>query len=410
MRVIEIDSVPYGSTCKIAVGISKVAAEQGVVVYTASGYSSHPLKELPSNHLNIGGILNKAMHLGISICTGIEGYCSVFATRKLIHFIEDNGIELIHFHNIHGNYLNYPMLFSYIKEKNVPVIWTMHDCWAVTGLCPHFTMAKCNKWKSGCHQCVQYRTTFMGYWHDQSKFMWKKKRQWFCGIENMTIVTPSQWLAGIMQESFLKDYELHVINNGIDLNVFRPTPSSFREEHHFQNKYILLGVSVSWGNRKGLDVFVELSKRLSDAYQIVLVGTNDEIDKSLPESVLSIHRTQNQKELAEIYTAADLFVNPTREENFPTVNLEALACGTPIVSFDTGGSAECFDESCGCTVPCDDVEGLARKIEQIHKEKQYSAENCIKRARQFNMYDRFAEYVDIYKQIEQRMKNTNGKN
>ena len=213
----------------------------------------------------------------------------------------------------------------------------------------------------------------------------------------MTIATPSQWLADLVKKSFLKDYPVKVINNGIDLSVFKPTESDFRQKNGIGDKYMLLGVADGWGARKGLDVFVELSKRLNPAkYQILLVGTNDSVDKQLPDNIISVHRTQNQKELVEIYTAADLFVNPTREENYPTVNMESIACGTPVLTFRTGGSPEILDETCGSAVVCDDIDALELEITRIAEEKPFTMENCLIRAKQFDKNERFKEYIGLY--------------
>ena len=214
---------------------------------------------------------------------------------------------------------------------------------------------------------------------------------------DLTIITPSQWLADQVKMSFLKDYPVKVINNGIDLSVFKPTESDFRDRYGFVDKKIVLGVAFGWGHRKGLDVFIELSKRLPEDYRIVLVGTDDNVDKQLPANIVSIHRTQNQTELAEIYTAADVFANPTREEVLGLVNIESLACGTPVVTFKTGGSPECIDETCGSVVPCDDVDAVEMEIRRICEEKPYSIEACLARAKSFDMNEKFKEYVDLYK-------------
>ena len=286
------------------------------------------------------------------------------------------------------------MLFRYIKKNNVKVIWTMHDCWALTGHCANFDMVGCDKWKTECKKCPQYRD-YPKSLFDNSKFMHKNKKKWFLGVKDLTIVTPSNWLEGIVKQSFLKDYPVKVINNGIDLTVFKPTESNFREKYNLKDKFILLGVAFGWGERKGLDVFIELSKRLSEEYQIVLVGTDDNTDKLLPDNIISIHRTQNQTELAEIYTAADLFVNPTREENFPTVNIEALACGTPVLTFNTGGSPEIIDESCGAVVAKNDIDSLEKEIYSF-KESFQSFSHCIARARTFNEAEKYLEYIKLY--------------
>jgi glycosyltransferase involved in cell wall biosynthesis len=227
--------------------------------------------------------------------------------------------------------------------------------------------------------------------------MHNRKKALFSGLD-MTIVTPSQWLADLVKQSFLKDYPVKVIHNGIDLNVFRPTDGDFRQRYGIpESKKILLGVAFGWGVRKGLDVFVELAKRLDpEQYRIVLVGTDDRTDAQLPKNIISIHRTNNQQELAQIYTAADLFVNPTREEVLGMVNLEAIACGTPVVTFRSGGSPECVDDTCGSVVDCDDFDGLEREIRRICAERPYSAENCLKRAVEFDANERFREYIRLY--------------
>ena len=307
---------------------------------------------------------------------------------------------MLHLHNLHNSYINLPMLFRFIKKNQIPVIWTLHDCWAFTGHCPHFTLNKCDKWKNGCHHCELHREYPKSY-VDHSKLMYGLKKKWFCGVENLTIVTPSVWLGNLVKQSFLSDYPVRVIHNGIDLDVFRPTESNFRKNHGITDKQkILLGVAFDWGMRKGLDVFLSLAERLDPKeYRIVLVGTNEAIDRDLPENIISIHRTHDQKELAEIYSAADVFVNPTREEVLGLVNLEALACGTPGVTFNTGGSPECYDETCGSIVDCDDIDALENEIIRICTVKPYTSEACIKRATKFDKNEKFKEYLDIYENI-----------
>ena len=228
--------------------------------------------------------------------------------------------------------------------------------------------------------------------------MYEKKKVLFKDLD-LTIVTPSQWLADIVKNSFLKDYPVKVINNGINLAVFKPNESNFRQRYGLIDKKIVLGVSFEWGKRKGLDVFINLSKRLNDSYKVILVGADDTIDGILPDNILSIHRTQSQKELAEIYSAADVFVNTTREENYPTVNMEALACGTPVLTFRTGGSPEMLDETCGSVVECDDIDALEEEIIRICSDKPYSKEACINKAREFDKNERFKEYLKLYERI-----------
>ena len=257
--------------------------------------------------------------------TGFNGCCSYFATRKLIKIIKNFNPDIIHLHNLHNAYINIPLLLKYIKVNNIPTVWTLHDCWSFTGHCPHFMYEKCVKWKSGCYNCPRYKE-YPKSFLDNSKTMFKLKKKWFLDIPNLTIVTPSIWLKNMVKESYLKDYNCQVINNGINIEVFKPIESNFRKDYNIRdNVKMLLGVSIGWNTRKGLDVFIELAKQLDSSYQIVLVGTNENIDKQLPSNIISIHRTNNQTELAKIYTAADLFINPTREDTYPTVNMEAIA-------------------------------------------------------------------------------------
>lgn len=254
-------------------------------------------------------------------------------------------------------------------------------------------MIGCEKWKCECSTCPQIRQT--SWFFDRSKTLFRRKKK-LLHEEKLLIVAPSHWLAGQVKQSFLKDYPVKVIHNGIDLDIFQPTESDFKQKYHCEGKKLVLGVSMDWGVKKGLDVFVELANRLPKAYQVVLVGGNEKTDRQLPANVISIHRTQNQKELAEIYTAADVFVNPTREETLGLVNVEALACGTPVVTFDAGGSPECVNESCGIVVPKDDIDAMERAIYYICKDRPFSQEACFAHAAHFDKDDRFAEYVELY--------------
>lgn len=226
--------------------------------------------------------------------------------------------------------------------------------------------------------------------------MWKLKKKWFTGVENMTIVTPSQWLADLVKQSYLKDYPVRVINNGIDLNIFKPAAN---EKITWGGKNIVLFAAFGWGVRKGLDVVIDLAGKLSDNYQVVAVGTDDNVDKVLPRNVISIHRTQNQQELAELYTAADVFANPTREEVLGMVNVEALACGTPVVTFKSGGSPECIDDTCGIVVETDDNDGMLDAIIQICESHPFDKAACIRRAQKFDGAKKYEEYLRLYERL-----------
>ena len=329
---------------------------------------------------------------------GKDGVFSVFSTLQLISQLDDFNPDIIHLHNLHGFCINLGLLFRYIKRNNIKTVWTLHDCWSFTGHCPYFTMIKCERWKDECYKCPQSKV-YPKMYFDSSNAMFRLKKKYFCSIHDMIIVTPSEWLGSLVKRSFMNIYPLKVINNGIDLNVFKPSVSDFRRELGIMAQYIILGVSLAWGKRKGLDVMIELARRLDSRYQVVLVGTTESIDKDIPSNIITIHRTDSQEQLAEIYSAADVFANPTREENFPTVNIESLACGTLVITFNTGGSPEILDDTCGSVVECDDIDSFEKTIINTCLNRPYSRENCVRRASMFGKNDKFREYVQLYDNI-----------
>ena len=395
MRILEINTVNFGSTGHIMLQIADLAAQKGHEVICS--YYARRNKEKDKNCIYIGNKVSHNIHKKLFQRTGNNGCYSKLSTWNYLRKVKKFDPDIIHIHNLHNCYINLPMLFNYIKKNNKKVVWTLHDCWSFTGQCPYFTAVGCDKWKTGCHDCEQINR-YPSSKVDRTDKMWKLKREWFTGVNNLTVVTPSQWLADLAGQSYLKDYPVMVINNGIDLGVFKPTESSFRAAHKLEDKFIVLGVASIWEKRKGIDVFIELAKLLDDRFKIVLVGTNDEVDKTLPDNIISIHRTSNQKELAELYSAADLYFNPTREENYPTVNMEALACGTPVLTFNTGGSAEIISGETGSTVE-DDIDKVTEKIISICENRTYSREACVLRAKGFDSGLKYNEYLSLFERI-----------
>ena len=400
MRIAQINMVPNGSTGKIMLQIARVAREQGYEAKTYStevfSRSGRPEPFSAKDHSTWGSFQENTVHYILGSLTGRNGCFSKYGTRKLIRQLKQWKPDILHLHNLHCYCIHLPSLFQYIKRERIRVIWTLHDCWAFTGQCPHFEGSGCEKWRTGCHHCPQIGS-YPKSRVDNSKHMYRLKKQWFTDVEDMTLVTPSQWLADLVKQSFLKDYPVKVIGNGVDLSVFRPVPSDFRQRYGIDpEKKLLLGVASGWGEKKGLDVFAELAKRLDDSYQIVVVGTDETVDKQLPQSIISIHKTENQQQLAQIYTASDLFVNPTREDTYPTVNMEALACGIPVLTFRTGGSPEIPDKTCGAVVEKNDVDAMEKEIIRICRDEPYSQEACLKRAEQFAMHKKYEEYLRLY--------------
>lgn len=394
MKVLQINATyGSGSTGKICYSVAKLMDKENIENLTL--YSQGSLKA--ENAVKIKNKTYYKIQALKSRVFGNYGFNSSSATKEIIRQIKEFSPDIVHLHNIHGHNVNLKTLFTFFKKNpEIKLFWTFHDCWAFTAYCPHYTMAKCYKWQSECSHCKSRKE--YSWFFDKSKKLFNRKKELFTGL-NLTIVTPSEWLAGEVKKSFLKDYPVKVINNGIDLSVFKPTESNFREKHGIGNdKFLLSGVAFGWGARKGLDVFIELSRRLDkNKYAIVLVGGNAETGKILPKDIISIRRTQNQTELAEIYTACDLFVNPTREENYPTVNMESIACGTPVITFKTGGSPEIINEKTGAVVDCDDINGLIKEIERIRKERPFTKEDCVLRAEEFDADKKFKEYTELYK-------------
>lgn len=270
-----------------------------------------------------------------------EGFNAKNETIVFLKWAEEYNPDLLWLHNLHGYYINVKMLFDWIKSRpQMEVRWTLHDCWAFTGHCSHFAYVKCDKWKNECVRCLQTHEYPRSILLDNSKNNYYWKRETFCGVKNMTIVTPSYWLANLVKQSFLKEYRIEVIHNKIDNISFKPTMSDFRNRYGLDNKKIILGVASAWCEKKGLGDFIRLSEMLSESYQIVLVGITEKQKKKIPKKILCLPRTNSKTELAEIYTAADIFLNLTYEDTYPTVNLEAQACGTPCITYQTGGSVE----------------------------------------------------------------------
>lgn len=393
MKVIQINCVyKKGSTGKICYSLSKLLTDKGIENLTIYSHgkrdTDHAVKIMPTIYFKFQTCFSRIF--------GNYGFNAYLSTLKTIRIIDKFKPDIVHLHNIHGNNFNLMMLFDYFrKHKEIKIYWTFHDCWAFTAYCPHFVVAKCDKWKSECHNCPE--TKHVTWFFDRSKHVYNLKKQAFLN-QNMIIITPSEWLGGLVKQSFLKDYRVKVINNGIDLSVFKPTPGNFREEYNIpKNKKILLLVTSGLGYKKGVDVFIELAKRMDkDKYQFVLVGGNDKADKNLPTNIISIHRTENQTELAKIYSAADLFVNPTREDNYPTVNMEAIACGTPVITFKSGGSPEIVSDKTGMTVEHGNIDAMQSGIEEICGKNKFSRDDCIEAGQEFDADKRFLEYMELY--------------
>ena len=337
-RILFINSVCNGSTGTICKNLYKAAVEAGHECCIAYGRGEVPRG---FNTIKIGNKLDFYLHVLKARLFDASGFGSKRATKEFIKKIDEFKPDIIHLHNIHGYYVNIEILFNYLKQHpEIKKVWTLHDCWAFTGHCAYYTYAKCDKWKSCCNGICPNKKEYPKTIFSRIKINFNKKKQIFSDVENMVLVTPSKWLKSEVENSFLKKYHVDVINNGVDTNIFKPTKSTIKKRYDVEDKKIILGVASVWDKRKGLDTFIELSKKIDADYQIVLIGLNKKQIKKLPNNIIGINRTENIQELVKWYSAANIFFNPTFEDNYPTVNLEAIACGTPVVTFDTGGSSE----------------------------------------------------------------------
>ena len=397
LKILQINTVcGSGSVGRIAVDIYHTLEKNGDKGMIAYGRRTAPEG---IRAFRFGSPLDMGVHVLSTFFRGEHGFASGRQTKRLIGRIRKWNPDVIHLQNIHGFVLQVEILFAYLKEAGKPVVWTLHDCWPYTGHCAFYDYTACEGWKTGCRACREYKRTYpYALFRNHTIQNYERKRAAFTGVADLTVVTPSRWLAGEVKQSFLKEYPVQVIPNGIDRKCFRPVKSLLRQRLGLEGRFVILGVANVWERRKGLEYFVKLSGRLSEEYKVILIGLSKKQIKSLPENIIGLERTSGAEELAEYYSMADVFVNATLEDNFPTTNLEALACGTPVITFNTGGSPESVDESCGQVVPKGDTEALIKAIRQ-EREAPRQSESCLKRAERYEKYDRFREYVELYHRL-----------
>lgn len=362
MKVLIINSVcGIGSTGRICTDLAEKYENEGHEVKIAYGRYSDVPEKYKKYAVRIGNSFSVKLHIVISRLFDLHGLGSYYVTKRFLRWAESYKPDVLWLHNIHGYYINYDLLFKWIKSyPDIEVKWTLHDCWAFTGHCSYFTLARCDKWKNKCEKCPQPKKYPARLFIDNCTSNYLRKKNDFCGVDNLTIITPSKWLADLVKVSFLKEYPVEIINNTVDSNVFKPVKSNFRDRYTLQDKKIVLGVASPWDERKGLKDFIWLANNLDDSYSIVLVGLNDRQIKMLPINIVGIKRTNSPQELAEIYSSANVFVNPTHEDNYPTTNLEALACGTPVITYRVGGSPESVDPE--NVVEENDYEALLNRV------------------------------------------------
>ncbi|MCR5651461.1 MAG: glycosyltransferase [Lachnospiraceae bacterium] len=392
-KVLFINSiVGTGSTGRLVSGLCGMLSKKSIdsIVCYGRGKADDGIQTF-----RIGRDMDVYIHGALSRITDRHGLYSDAATKTLLKVIDSFEPDLIHLHNLHGYYLNYRTLMEDLKKRSVPVIWTLHDCWTFTGHCTHFEYAGCSKWKEeGCHDCTELKEYPKSVFKDASKENFLLKKELFTGFKDLQIVTPSKWLEERVKESFLSGYETTVIPTGIDLGIFKPADSDIKKRKGLENKKVILGVANPWRDRKGLDEFIKLAGILPEEYRIVMIGLKKSQLSLIPDNVTAVEKTESIQEMAEWYNSAEVFLNLTREDTFPTTNIEALACGCPVITYAAGGSPESLDESCGRVVQTDDLKKVEELIKDSSWRDQDIRENCRKRALNYDRDKRYLQYYE----------------
>lgn len=399
MKILLVNSVcGTGSTGKIVLDLQHGLIEQGHKAKVVYGYDFG----MHSNYKDTVSIESAIGYYSHNICSRLTdkaGFFSNKATYRLLKIIKEYRPDLIHLHNLHGYYLNIGILFEFFQNIDIPIVWTFHDCWPITGHCVHFSYINCERWKNGCYKCPAKKTYPQSILFDNSTWNYNRKKNLFTGIKNLTIVTPSRWLKGIVEQSFFEDIPVEVISNGIDLETFKPVKSNFREKYHLKEKKVVLAVANVWTEQKGIKDIVSLAKRLKNNYQLVVVGLTEQQMKTVPDNVIKIRRTNNIDELVQIYSAADVFINPSYEETMGLVTVEALACGTPAIVYNKTAVPEVIDEYSGVV-----IEGgnISKMIEAIYSLKNYDKESIMQRAKCYEKKKQQRYYYSLYEKIINR--------
>lgn len=388
------------STGRIAEQIGVLAKNAGWKSYIAYGRSANKSQ---SHTIKIGNKFSVYSHGLESLLLDNHGLCSTVATKKLIRQIEGIKPDVIHLHNLHGYYINYNELFSFLSKSNIPVVWTLHDCWTYTGHCSHYSDIGCQKWQTQCGQCPKFHNYPKSLFLDRSTRNYRIKKKCFNSVPNLTLVPVSHWLESELKKSFLSSHRVHCILNGVDVKQFKPKENieGIRNTYGLNGKKVLLGVATAWGPRKGWNDYIRLSGILPNEYQIVMVGVTEKQAKELPSNILAIQRTESIEQLAEWYSLADIVLNLSDEESFGLTTAEGFACGTPSIVYNCTASPELITAETGLVLEKGDMDGLVTAIQNITTNgKQYYSEKC--RTRATTLYDKnknFLGYVQLYNQL-----------
>lgn len=398
MRVMQINAVSTilstGRTTKeLALSLKARGHETSVV------YSEGVLDYSEGYHM--GNLIDKKIHAFCSRTTGLIGYFSYRETKKVLRYILEWKPDVVRIGNLHGNFINIPMLLDFLSEQNIAVIVTLDDCFWFTGKCCHYTITGCYGWKKKCGNCPRVHRDNRSWFFDRTSKMLEDKRRKFGAMKKLAVVGVSEWITEQASQSLFSSAKyIKKVYNWIDIDLFKPTESELKSELNISNCFIILGVSTVWATDKGLDDFIELSKNLNDDERIVLIG-NIAGAFNFPSNIISLPRTDTVEKLAEYYTMADVFVNPSVEETFGKVTAEALACGTPVIVYNTTACPELVAEQCGKVVELHNVLQMRHAIDEIkHNGKQFYSEMCRNHAvKNFEKEKCIQEYIDIFESL-----------
>lgn len=408
MKIAFINSVAgYGSTGKL---VSMLAETEGVESRIYYGrkraamdvFSSSKPKpiEKSDRYFYFGSTLGFASHMISTFLYDKQGFCNTAETKRMVENLKEFQPDIVHLHNLHGYYLDVEPLFEYLKESGVKIIWTFHDCWPFTGHCAHYTSVYCDQWKERCTTCPALNH-YPPTWNEKNvPVNYDKKKALFTSLEkkNVTIVTPSVWLREEVKQSFLGQYQAIDIPNGIDQTIFTRRESTVREKYQIGNRFLILAVAGQWYKEKGTEDIIAISKVMHKDSVLVVVGANGNFKKQLQrDNVITIERTENAIELAVLYSAADVLINPTQEDTFPTVNIEAQACGCPVITYQVGGSPEIIGENTGIVVEADNRKEMMKAIGRIRtKETVFKPEDCMAHAARYTREEMLKQYRKLY--------------
>lgn len=394
-KLVQINTVGNASTGRIMHGIQREAAEQGYETISFVGRRK-PYEDLPCE--KFGDFFSFWFHVVVNTVFDRQGYASWSATRRLVKRLREEKPDIIHMHNLHGYYLYLPLLFEYLKKEfKGQLYWTFHDCWPFTGHCAYYSMAQCDKWKKQCEACPNKRRYPVSLFLDSSKKNYGDKKELFTGLQGLTILVPSEWMKEQVEGSFMSGYEIKVISNGIALDSFRYKPDKelYKKYRLPEDKRILLGVANVWDKRKGLQDFLRLSGVLGEEYRIVLVGLSKGQIKRLPKNIIGVERTEDQEELAGMYSLSDIFINPSLEESFSLVTVEAFACGTPVIVLDTSAVKELVNERNGIVLTAHEPEDYLKAIGEI-RQHGFSREEVSRTASGYSEKRMLEQIISLY--------------